>query len=79
MSLCAALENKTSAGQHERSRVAKLPNEIIWEKLEVYRGQQIWATHVGLFAVRCGLYVRASALLTEIYKFVDEYYIRKLN
>ena len=59
--------------------MAKLPNEIIWEKFEVYRGQQIWGTHIGLFAVRCGLYVRASALLTEIYKFVDDYYIGKLN
>jgi len=59
--------------------MAKIPTEIIWEKLEVYRGQQIWATRIGLYAVRCAMYVRASANLNDIYAYVDDYYKTKLN
>jgi hypothetical protein len=59
--------------------MAKLPTEIVWEKLEVYRGQQVWATRIGLFAVRCGMYVRVSAILRDVYMFVDKYYETKIN
>lgn len=59
--------------------MAKIPTEILWEKLEVYRGQQVWATHIGLYVVRCAMYVRVSADLKVIYAYVDDYYKTKLN
>ena len=63
--------------------MAELPYlNIFWKQHQMYRGFQLWQTVFNektIYAVSVGYERKVSLDLEEVHKYVDDYFVTKLN